>query len=78
MPLDQDVGRVFVGYALDDVVVQQGKIDSCEERFAFAKQHGRQSQMQFVDLACKQVLANCGDAAANTDVFSVGRSFCFA
>jgi hypothetical protein len=65
-------------YALDDVVVQQGKIDSCEERFVFAKQHWRQSPIQFVDLARKQVLANCGDAAADTDVFSVGRSFCLA
>ena len=55
IPLDQDVGHVFAGYALDEVVAQQAKIDSCQERCVFAKQHRRQSQMQFVDPASKQV-----------------------
>ena len=42
---------------------------------AFAEKDRRHGEMHFVDLICKQILANDGDPAADADVFPICRFF---
>jgi len=41
--------------------------------FAVAEENGRDGEVHFVDVTGLEVLANGGDAAADADVFAVGR-----
>jgi len=62
------VCREVCGGGFQHAVAEGGKIQALEHRLAPSKEDRRQREVQFVDEAGLQVLADGGDAASDLDV----------
>src|SRR4051794_40815967 len=64
--------RRLAGDMLGHFIAERRPIETGEQILAFAEQHRRYGEMQLVDEARLQILADGGDAAADADVTAGG------
>jgi hypothetical protein len=50
-------------------------VNAGKQMLSFAKHHGRECQMQFVDCTSCEILSNRADASANSNVLALSGSF---
>src|SRR5215475_4043630 len=63
-----DVHRALARNVLHAIIAEHAGVDAAQNVLAGAEQHRADGQMQLVDQPRAQILANRGDAAAETDV----------
>src|SRR5689334_14948448 len=70
-----DVGGAFAWHVAGTLVSERAQIEPLPEWFTLAKHNGTNGEVQLVDQAGAQVLANRRDAAAEPDVAVLRRLF---
>jgi hypothetical protein len=65
---EHDVRREVCGSGLHQAVAEGREIQALEHRLAPSEQDRRKREVQFIDQAGLQILANCRDATSNFDV----------
>src|SRR5437879_448237 len=60
----------LTGRVLDAFVAQRAHVEAFEQMFAFAKEDGREDEVQFVDESRADVLADDRDATAEPHILS--------
>src|SRR2546427_7312027 len=68
--------RTGAGGVFHALVSERTHIETFQQVFAFAKQDGRQRQVQLVDQTGAEILPNSGDTAADADVLAARDGFC--
>src|SRR5215472_17270750 len=69
--------RIFPEDGLVGSKAKFGEIDSVEQMLTLTQEDRRYGQVHFVDETRSQVMTYDGDASADSDVFALGRFFCF-
>src|SRR4051794_443397 len=67
---EHEVRREVCGSGFHHAVAEGREIQALEHRLAPSEQDGRKREVQFIDQAGLQILANCRNATANLDVAS--------